>query len=84
MKRNKKPHISAIIYESDFSLTYECVGELSCKFALCEVMPPNEESVCCFYDHGGCRSYEAQKSSLEFLRGKISGALKQLKEDEQS
>lgn len=83
MKRNKKPHISAIIYESDFSLTYECVGEVSCKFALCEIMPPDEESICCFCDHGGCRSLEAQKSALKLLQGKVERAMKQLEEDEQ-
>lgn len=82
MKRSKKPHISASIYEGDFSLNYDCAGEVSCKFALCEIMPPTAESTCCFREHGSCLCQAAQKAAIEELRRKLNGALKQLEDDE--
>lgn len=82
MKRSKKPHISGMIYDGDFQLSYECAGEVSCEFALCEIMPPSEESNCCFRDHGSCRCHAAQKAAIEALRRKLHGALKQLEDDE--
>ena len=82
MKRNKKPYVNAMIYDGDFSLHYDCAGEVSCEFALCEIMPPNEESICCFRDHGSCRRPAAQKAAIESLRRKLHEALKQLEDDE--
>lgn len=82
MKRNNKPHINSMIYDGDFSLHYDCAGELSCKFALCEIMPPSAESTCCFRDHGSCRCQAAQKAAIEGLSRRLKSALKQLEEDE--
>lgn len=82
MKRNKKPNISCMIYDGDFSLHYDCVGEVSCEFALCEIMPPSKESTCCFRECGSCRSAAAQRVAIEGMRRKLNGAFKQLEEDE--
>jgi len=81
MKRNKNPNISVMIYDGDFSLIYDCAGELSCKFTLCEVMPPNEGSTCCFREHGSCMCLAAQIAAIEALRRKLHGALKQLEDE---
>ncbi|WP_028319654.1 hypothetical protein [Desulfobulbus elongatus] len=82
MKRNKKPHINSMIYDGDFSLHYDCAGEVSCAFALCEIMPPDEESICCFRDHGSCRNIAAQKAAIEGLRRRLQSALKQLEDED--
>ena len=82
MKRNKKPNINAMVYDGEFSLHYDCAGEVFCEFALCEIMPPSEESTCCFRDHGSCRRPAAQKAAIDALRRKLNGALKQLEDDE--
>lgn len=81
MKRSKKPHISGSIYEGDFSLHYDCAGEVSCKFALCEIMPPSADSTCCFRDHGSCLCHAAQKAAIKALCRKLQEALKQLEDE---
>jgi hypothetical protein len=83
MKRKKTAHISAMIHEGDFSLIYECVGEFSCEFVLCELMPPSLESNCFFLDHGGCRCPAAQKASIKALLAKLRSASKELEENEE-
>ena len=80
MKRTKVPHVNSMIYDGEFSLHYDCAGEVQCGFTLCEIMPPDDDSICCFRDHGSCRNIAAQKAAIEGLLRKLKGALKQPEE----
>jgi hypothetical protein len=52
---------------------YDCVG--LCKFALCETMPPEDDSVCCF-NNGGCTNVSAQIARLKSAKKAISDKIK--------
>ena len=80
MKRNKTPHINATIYDGDFQLIFECVGETSCRFALCSLMPPDGSDNCCFLEYGSCRCPAAQMAAIESLMTRMKKELKQLAE----
>lgn len=64
---------SVVLYDGD--ATYECPGAEKCKFCLCEIMPPSEDSVCCFVEYGRCRNLAAQIAALELLKKRISAEL---------
>jgi len=82
MGRKKTANISGSLYDGDFSLNYDCVGEVSCEFALCSVMPPDDDSNCFFMECGSCRHPAAQKAAIKALRSRMARALKQLDEAE--
>lgn len=70
-------------YGKDFEVGYDCSGEASCRFALCETMPPvNAEDVCTFKVEGSCRNISAQMAALEKIKARISAEIKNLKEDD--
>ena len=81
MKRKNTPNVSASLYDGDFQLVYECVGELNCKFVLCSLMPPQSDAECFFREYGACRCPEAQHASIERLRAMITGEMKQRSEE---
>ena len=79
-KATKLPNVGAYTYEGSFSLDFSCVGVEVCRFALCEIMPPNADSNCCYNDHSTCISPVAKPAALEILLSKIKKELKQYEE----
>lgn len=78
----KYPNISVNLYEGEFMLGYECIGETLCQFALCEIMPPTGDDECAFRDHGDCRGAGAQQKALDVLQAKIKKHLKEIGENQ--
>ncbi len=78
--RTLKPSINATIYEGKFDIGFDCPGANRCYYALCCVMPPEEDSICVFYDYS-CTSPLAKVAAMESLQRKISKELKQYKEE---
>jgi hypothetical protein len=78
--RTLKPRINANIYEGSFDIGFDCPGATRCYYALGYVMPPEEDSVCSFYDCS-CTSPLAKIAAMESLQRRIAKELKQLKEE---
>lgn len=79
-KATKTANVCANIYEGEFQLTFDCVGVMVCKFALCQMMPPDGSDECTYREHGSCLCPHAKSAALESLRSKITKELKQLEE----
>ena len=80
-RHTKTANINACIYEGDSDVSFDCVGVLACKFALCHTMPPTGDDECCCRDQGTCLSVSAKIEALRCLTLKIKGWMKQLEED---
>lgn len=80
-KATKTANVVATLYEGAFEITYDCVGTMVCKLAMCSEMPLNGTEECFFRDHGSCRRSAAQQATLEILVNKLKIELKQLQED---
>lgn len=76
--RQKHPNISVNLYEGEFMVAFECIGETSCRFALCEIMPPTGDDDCAFRENGDCRNQAGQQKALESLQTKIKKQLKEI------
>ena len=78
--RTLNPSINANIYEGQFDIGFDCPGASRCFYALCSEMPPEEDSVCTFYDWS-CTSPLAKVAAMESLQRRIAKELKQYKEE---
>jgi len=80
---SKKPYPDISINVSDSGRRTEtffsCPG--LCKFALCENMPPEDDDVCTFAQHGNCMCAEAHAASLKACKSQVGKALKELEEE---
>lgn len=82
MKRQTYPNVSVSLYDGEFHLAYDCVGEGNCKFALCSFMPPSGEDECFFREYGSCRCSAAQHEALKATQTRIKTVLKAICEEE--
>ena len=78
--RKLNPSINASIYERQFDIGFDCPGATRCYYALCYEMPPEEDSVCSFYDCS-CTSPLAKIAAVESLQRRLAKELKQYKEE---
>ncbi len=79
-KKKLKPNINANIYEGEFDIGFDCPGASLCAYSLCYVMPPDEDSVCTFYDCA-CTRPAAKVAAIESLQRRIAKELKQCREE---
>lgn len=80
-KAAKTANICANIYDGEFSVSFDCVGVLDCKFALCQAMPPDGTDECSFREHGTCLSPYAKGAAVELIGKKLKSELKQIDEN---
>jgi hypothetical protein len=80
-KASKSANICANIYEGEFTLSFDCVGVETCRFALCPMMPPDGSEECTYREHGACLCPHAKSAALESLRNRLAKELKQLGDD---
>lgn len=81
MKATKTANVVATFYEGTFDITFDCVGTMVCKFAMCSEWPLDGKEECFFREHGSCRRPAAQQTSLEILINRLKKELKKLEED---
>lgn len=74
----KTANVVATFYEGAFDVTFDCVGTVVCKFAMCSEMPIDGTEECFFREHGSCIRPAAQQASLEKLINRLKKELKQL------
>ena len=77
----KTANVVATLYEGTFDITFDCVGTMVCKFAMCSEMPIDGTEECFFREHGSCRRPAAQQTAVEILVAKLKKELKRLEED---
>ena len=77
----KSANIVATFYEGAFDVTFDCVGTMVCKFAMCSEMPIDGTEECFFQEHGSCRRPAAQQATLETLINRLKKELKQLEKN---
>ena len=75
-KSTKTANICANIYEGEFQISFDCVGVMACRFALCPLMPPVNGSECTYRDYGSCISPHAKHAALESLRNRLTKEMK--------
>lgn len=80
-KATKTANVVATLYEGSFDITFDCVGTMVCKFAMCSMLPIDGTEECFFREYGSCRRPAAQQTTLEMLINRLNKELKQLKED---
>ena len=73
--------VYATIYESQFDLGYTCSHATKCKFALCEIMPPEDGAQCAHNSHNTCLSISAKIDATESLINKLKRELKKMEEE---
>ena len=77
----KTANVCVNIYEGEFQLNFDCVGEQLCRYTLCHVMPPDDSEECTFREHGSCLCKAAKYAAIEHLMKKLSKELKQMAEE---
>lgn len=80
-KAIKTANICANIYEGEYQVNFDCVGVKVCRFALCQVMPPDGSEECTYRDYGSCLCIHAKSAALESLKNRLTKELKQLQEE---
>jgi hypothetical protein len=80
-KATKTANVVATLYEGTFEITFDCVGTMVCKFAMCSEWPIDGTEECFFRKHGSCRRPAAQQMTMEMLINRLKKELKQLEED---
>lgn len=78
----KTANVCANLYVGEFMLNFDCVGVEICQYALCEIMPPEAESKCTYYDYGSCICAAAKYAALKLLRDRLAKEMQQLDEEE--
>lgn len=73
----KAANVSAMVYDGEFSVSYDCVGENQCSLAIFFCDPHNDDDECTKKRGLQCAHPRAVRSALEILRDKISDELKQ-------
>lgn len=76
----KTANAVATIYEGKFDINFDCVGVLACKYARCELMPPDGEYPCFYSNHSTCISPHAKLAAIELLRARLSKEKKDIKD----
>jgi len=80
-KANKTANVCANIYDGEFqATTFDCVGVLVCRFALCSLMPPDGSEECVYSEHSSCVCPQARYVALKSLRDKLSKELKSIED----
>lgn len=79
-KATKTVNAVATLYEGAFDITFDCVGTVVCKFALCPVMPPDGSEECTYREHGSCLCPHAKHAALETLRNRLTKEMKLIEE----
>lgn len=74
-------NITATLYDGDFCLSFDCGEITTCKYALCETMPPDGDQKCYFREYGACRNGAAQLAALTALRDRLTRELRQIAEE---
>jgi len=79
-KATKTANVCATIYEGGFDINFDCVGVLACKYACCELMPPDGNCPCTYSDHSTCISPHAKLAAIESLRDRLLKEKKDIEE----
>lgn len=80
-KHTKTANVCANIYEGEFQLSFDCVEVEKCRFALCQVMPPDGSEGCVYREHGTCLSSSAKYAGLSAMRARLTREMKILDEN---
>ncbi len=82
-KKNKSANVTAVIYDGQEEIYYDCISSGRCSFALFPIMPPAESDECTYKGDGTCMSRDARRAALEVLHSTITALLKENDEEDQ-
>ncbi len=71
------PNISVGYYDNRLDVGFDCVGVMSCKYALCEEMPPvHHDDRCGFERYNSCQCIDAQIAAIQALKRRLTKHIK--------
>lgn len=70
-------NVNASCYDGKLDIGFDCPGVQFCRFALCPMMPPDENTECTFKHFGSCLSPSSQRSIVKNLRDKLTDWLRE-------
>lgn len=82
-KNVKMANVNATLYDGDFTVCYDCVGEERCKLAIYYVEPPTDDDECTKRRSCNCVHPWMVKSALEALRDRLNQELKQFEGEQE-
>ena len=71
-------NISINLYDGAFDAAFDCSGAITCKYALWELMPIDDDEHCAHRYCGSCRSSDAQIAALNRVRRRIGQEISKL------
>lgn len=74
-------NISVTLYDGSLDVNYDCSGAKTCKFALWEDMPVDDDEHCIHRQYGACRSSSAQVAAIESVKRRLSQRVKDIEPD---
>ena len=77
----KTANVYASLYGGEFQIGFDCPGVETCRYALCQVMPPDGSEECTYRNHGSCVSPAAQSAAVKMLRNRLTKEMKSLEDD---
>ena len=76
-------NISVTLYDGSFDVSFDCDGVLTCKYCLCDLMPPQSENDHCAYNKwGSCYNVSVNIAAMESVRRRLSQRITRLKSDD--
>ena len=78
--KQKFPNVSGTLWDGEFHVSFDCVGEETCRYKMCYEMPWNGEDECNYRDHGSCFCPVAHQVALAALQARIKKELKKIEE----
>lgn len=70
-------NVSLNFYGGDLSIDFDCSGDATkCKYALCEIMPPEGPDGCAYRQHGTCNHPMSKINAVENLRRRLGTWIK--------
>jgi len=71
------------LFKRDFDVLFECDDDVkSCKYAVCEEMPPTDSSKCSFERGLQCQNVHVRLRAVNALIRRLRNKKKELEEDE--
>lgn len=74
-------NVTVSLYDRKLDISYDCSGATTCKFALWEEMPIDDDEHCGFRQYGSCRSPSAQIAAIESLKRRLLQRIKDIEHD---
>lgn len=81
-KAIKTSNMFANLYDGKFDMQFECSGAEVCRYALCQMMPPDGSENCTYQEYGSCRNPHAQYAAIETLRNRLTREIKKRSEED--